>query len=169
MGKFQETKLLPRRYYSKYIGRRAEAPDNYKMSESGLFLRETVLDIPQVENMFVTPRTFNYYMSRKSSEEWEAEQSKDGNGFSPVNLMSIENGVDIQDVKSMLVYENGKEDYRKISDMELCTELDALARNRFGRHSVYQLSEREKQQIASELYRNRHLNETQIRRCLVML
>jgi hypothetical protein len=108
-------------------------------------------------------------MSRKSSEEWEAEQSKDGNGFSPVNLMSIENGVDIQDVKSMLVYENGKEDYRKISDMELCTELDALARNRFGRHSVYQLSEREKQQIASELYRNRHLNETQIRRCLVML
>lgn len=169
MGKFQETKLLPRKYYSKHIGRRAEAPDDYKMSENGLFLRETVLDIPQVENLFVTPRTFNYYMSRKSSEEWEAEQGKDGSGYSPVNLMSIENGVNIQDVKSMLVYENGKADYRKISDMELCTELDALARNRFGRHSVYQLSEREKQQIASELYRNRHLNETQIRRCLVML
>lgn len=168
MGKFHEEKILPRKYYAKYIGRRAEFPDNYKMSESGLFLRETVLDIPQVENLFVTSRTFNYYMSRKSSEEWEAEQGKDDNGFSPVNLNSIEKGVNLQDVNKMLVYEHGKADYRKISDMELCTELDALARDRFGRHSVYQLSEGEKQQIASDLYRNRHLNETQIRRCLVM-
>lgn len=168
MGKFHQKKILQRKYYSKYIGRRAEFPDSYKMSESGLFLRETVLDIPQVENLFVTPRTFNYYMSRKSSEEWEAEQDKDDNGFLPVNLISIEKGVNFQEVDKMLVYEHGKADYRKISDMELCTELDALARSRFGRHSVYQLSDREKQQIASELYRNRHLNETQIRRCLVM-
>lgn len=168
MGKFHYMKTLPQKYYSKYIGRRAECPDNYKMSENGLFLRETVLDIPQVENMFVTPRTFNYYMSRKSSEEWEAEQKKDGNNISPVTLASIESGVNMHDIGKMLIFENGKADYRKVSDMELCTELDTMAGIRYGKHSVYQLSIKEKQQIATELYRTRHLSEAQIRRCLVM-
>ena len=68
----------------------------------------------------------------------------------------------------MLVYESGKADYRRISDMELCTELDALARNRYGRHSVYQMTLKEKEEVAEYLYRVRHLNESQIRRCLVM-
>ena len=52
--------------------------------------------------------------------------------------------------------------------MELCTELDALARNRYGRHSVYQMTLKEKEDVAEYLYRVRHLNESQIRRCLVM-
>lgn len=55
-----------------------------------------------------------------------------------------------------------------MSDIELCTELDALAGTRYVRHSVYQLIEKEKQQIATELYRERHLSEAQIRRCLAM-
>jgi hypothetical protein len=29
-------------------------------------------------------------MSRKSSEEWEAEQAKDQNGKAPINLAAIE-------------------------------------------------------------------------------
>ena len=168
MGKFHDEKLLARKFYPRYLGRRAKFPDNYRMSECGLFLRETVLDIPQVENLFVTPRTFNYYMSRKSSEEWEAEQKKDANNVSPVNLSLIESGVNMQDIDRMLVFENGKSDYTKISDIELCTELDSVARTRYGRHSVYQLSEKEKQQIATELYHIRHIGEAQIRRCLAM-
>lgn len=168
MGKVHDERLLPRKSYPRYIGRRAEYPDCYQMSGSGLFLRETVLDIPQVENMFATPRTFNFYMSRKSSEEWEAEQKRDCNNMPPVNLASIENGVTMQDIDKMLKFESGKSDYRKISDIELCTELDELARNRFGRHSIYQLSAKEKQQIAEDLFKNRHLNIAQIRRCLVI-
>ena len=81
------------------------------------------------------------------------ERTKDGNGLIPINLASIE---------------SGKADYRRISDMELCTELDALARNRYGRHSVYQMTLKEKEDVAEYLYRVRHLNESQIRRCLVM-
>ena len=68
----------------------------------------------------------------------------------------------------MLVFESGKADYRKVSDIELCTELDQLARTRYGRQSVYQLSLKEKQGIAEHLYRVRHLSESQIRRCLVL-
>ena len=168
MGKFHQEALLPVKSYARYLGRHVEYPDRYKMTESGVFTRESVLDIPQVENLFVTPRTFNYYMSRKSSEEWEAEQSRDGNNISPVNLKLIESGVNMHDFDRMFVYENGKSDYSKVSDIELCTELDSLARTRYGRHSVYQLSKKEKQQIATELYRIRHIGEAQIRRCIAM-
>lgn len=96
------------------------------------------------------------------------ERTTDGNGLIPINLASIEGGVLIHRQEQMLVYESGKADYRRISDMELCTELDALAQNRYGRHSVYQMTLKEKEDVAEYLYRVRHLNESQIRRCLVM-
>ena len=169
MGKFSTERLLPAKSVYKYIGRRAEFPSGYKMSENGVFLRESVLDITQVENLFVTPRAFNYYMTRRSGEEWEKEQTKDGNGIAPVNLQNIERGVGMHELDKMIVFENGKADYRKISDIELCTELDILARCRFDRHSVYQLTESEKTRIANELHYERHIGRSQIKRCLVMI
>ena len=114
MGKRPEENLLPQKSYYRYLGRMAEYPDSYKMSEKGVFLRESVLDIPQVENLFVTPRMFNYYMSRKSSEEWEQEQSKDQNHTPLINIQSIENGVNTDPIEKLLLFENGKADYRKL-------------------------------------------------------
>lgn len=166
MGKFLDEHVLPSNSCRRYLGRRAEFPDSYRMSERGVFIRESVLDVPQVENLFVTPRSFNYYMTRRSSEEWEREQMKDANGHAPVNLMIIESNVHIDTPEKMLFNENGKSDYRRTTDIELCTELDALARNRYGKHSVYQLSLAEKKEIAEYLYHVRHLRESQIRRCL---
>lgn len=167
MGKFCSEPLLSPGSYYKYIGRRCEYPDTYKMTESGVFTRESVLDIPQVETLYGTPRAFTFYMTRKSSEEWEAEQQKDGNSFASVNLDIMEKGVGMHETSRMLLFESGKADYRVISDIELCTELDALARTRYGRHSVYELSLKEKEEIAVHLHRVRHLSESQIRRCLV--
>ena len=168
MGKFIDEDILPKRFHSRFLSRRAEYPDKYKMSESGVFLRETVLDIPQVENLFVSPRAYNYYMSRRSSEEWEAEQGKDGNSLPPVNLNTIESGIRLHSIERMLIFENGKSDYRNISDIDLCTELNSMTQMRFGKPSVYCLSEQEQNTIANELFRNRHIGEAQIRRCLAM-
>ena len=140
MGKFLDEPLLPEKHYSRFLSRRAKYPSSYKMSESGVFLRETVLDIPQVEDWFVTPRSYNFYMTRKSSEEWEAEQRKDGNDISAINLSTIEKGVSMHSLDKMLIFESGKADYRKISDIELCTELDRLAGSKYGVASVYPLS-----------------------------
>lgn len=168
MGKFHDETLLPERSYSRFIGRRAEYPEHYRMSENGTFLRESVLDIPQVENLFLTPRAFNYYMSRKSSEEWEAEQEKDDNGRPPVNIAAIEKGVNMTSPEKMFIFENGKAEYRTISDIELCVEADFIARNRYGKHSVYQMSPEEKLQTVMELQSVRHLSEFRIRRCLAM-
>ena len=168
MGKMHGEPLLPKSSYYKHIGRRSEYPDSYKMTESGVFTRESVLDIPQIEALYGTPRAFNFYMSRKTSEEWEAEQQKDANNSASINLEIIEKGVGMHGTAQMLAFESGKSDYRKISDIELCTELDALASTRFGRHSVYELSLKEKNEIAEYLYRTRHLSESQIRRCLIL-
>ena len=168
MGKFHEEALLPRKFFSRFLGKHAEYPDSYKMTASGVFTRESVLDIPQMESLYGTPRAFNFYMSRKSSEEWEAEQQRDSNGIPPVSLICIEQGVNMHDTDRMLIFEAGKADYRNISDIELCTELDRLARNRYGRQSVYQMSLKEKQDTAEYLYRVKHIGESQIRRCLVL-
>lgn len=169
MGKLIDENTLPVSAIYNHIGRRADFPDSYKMSESGVFLRESVLDIPQVENLFVTPRAFNFYMTRRSSEEWEKEQVKDGNNLKPVNLLSIEKGVRLHDMDKMLIFESGKADYRKISDIELCTQVDRIARSYYGKQSVYQLSRAEKNMIAEDLYQNHHLRESQIRRCLALM
>ena len=168
MGKAPCISLLDKRHYRKHIGKTAKYPQTYKMSESGVFLRESVLDIPQVENLFVTPRAFNWYMTRKSSEEWEAEQEKDKNGISPINIASIEKGAKTDNIEKLLYYESGKANYRRPSDIDICTEIDRNILPRYGKPSVYMLSRQEKQRIAEHLYRTLHLPEDQIRRCLYL-
>ena len=168
MGKRPPEKLLDERYFHRFTGKKAKWPSYYWMSESGVFLRESVLDIVQVENMYTSPRAFNYYMSRKSGEEWEKEQEKDKTGVAPVRLESIEAGIKSQTVEKMLIYESGRSDYRKISDIDLCTEIDRNIVPRYSKTSVYHLSRSEKQQIGEQLYRQYHLPEAQIRRCLAM-
>lgn len=168
MGKRPPERLLDQRYFPRFVGRKAVWPSHYKMSESGVFLRESVLDVVQVENLYNSPRSFNYYMTRKSGEEWEQEQGKDKTGAAPVRLDSIEAGVRDQPLEKMLIYENGRSDYRKISDIELCTEIDKKILPRYGKASVYHLSRSEKQEIGNQIYRQYHIPEAQIRRCLAM-
>jgi len=168
MGKRPTERLLAEKHFYRFIGRKAEWPSNYRMNENGVFLRESVLDIVQVENMYATPRAFNYYMSRKSGEEWEKEQEKDRLETGPVRLEAIEYGIRDQPLEKMLIYESGRSDYRKISDIDLCTEIDRNIVPRYGKVSVYHLSRTEKQQIAEFLYRQYHIGEAQIRRCLAI-
>jgi hypothetical protein len=167
MGKTSEEILLPQKSYYRYIGRRAEYPSSYKMNKNGLFLRESVLDLAQVENMFVTPRSFDYYMGRKTNEDWEKEQSKDNLQIPPLRLEDIEAGSRMQTLETMIINENGKGNYRKMSDIDLCTEIDRFILPEFEKDSIYLLSNHEKRKIAELLYRKYHINETQIRRCLV--
>lgn len=168
MGKMPYGEILSRRYYHRFTNRASQIPDNYVMSESGVFLRESVLDIPQVENLFVTPRAFNWYMTRKSSEEWESEQVKDNNNLPPINLSLIERGINMNADAEMLVNENGKSNYRRPSDIDICSMIDNNILPKYKKSSVYQLSRQEKQEIAEQLYRTLHINENQIRRCLVL-
>ena len=168
MGKIPCDKLLAPRYYRRFINWSAAFPDSYKMTESGVFTRESVLDIPQVESLYATPRSFNWYMTRKSSEEWELEQGRDKNDLPPINLSIIERGINMTSPDDMIINENGKANYRKPSDIEICAEIDNNILPRYNKLSVYQLSRDEKNSIAQYLYRHLHISEAQIKRCLAM-
>lgn len=169
MGKRPIEDLISPSSYYRHIGRRADFPDSYKMGRSGLFLRESVLDIPQVENMFATPRAFDYYMSRKTSEDWVKEQSKDNNGMHPITLETIESNVSMNPVDQMLVNESGRGNYRRITDIELCGIIDKIVREDFGKPSVYFLSPEEKISIANRLHKIHYPTNAQLQRCLVMV
>jgi hypothetical protein len=107
-------------------------------------------------------------MSRKSGEEWEKEQEKDRIEIEPIRLETIEKGIKEQPLEKMLIYENGRSDYRKISDIDLCTEIDRNFVPGYGKTSVYNLSRSEKQEIGNLLYRQYRIPEAQIRRCLAI-
>ena len=68
----------------------------------------------------------------------------------------------------MLINENGRSNYRRPSDIDVCTEIDNNILPMYSKDSVYQLSRQEKQKIAEYLYRMLHISECQIRRCLAM-
>ncbi len=166
MGKHSVQDLIPQNSFYRYIGRNIDFPDRYKMSRSGLFLRESVLDIAQVENMFSTPRAFNYYMNRKTSEDWMKEQERDINQASPVTLELIESKVQLTSVKDMLVFECGRSDYKRISDIEICKEIDAIARVCFQKTSIYALTYDEKLMIARLMRKKHYAGTSQLCRCL---
>ena len=166
MGKHSERDLIPQNSFYRHIGRNVDFPDNYKMSSSGLFLRESVLDIAQVEHMFATPRAFDFYMNRKTSEDWMKEQGKDNNQSAPVTLGLIESKVQLTSEKDMLIYEGGRMDYKKISDIELCKEIDTITREDFKKPSIYSLTHDEKLMIAKHMKETFYANSSQLSRCL---
>ena len=167
MGKSPRQDLIPQSSFYRHIGRNASFPERYKMSSSGLFLRESVLDIAQVENMFASPRAFDFYMNRKTSEDWIKEQGKDGNEADLVTLELIESKVQLTSIKDMLVFESGRSDYRRISDIELCLEIDKITREHFKKPSIYALTHEEKMKIARHLREKYHTSSAQLSRCLL--
>ena len=168
MGKSFEDRLIDRRYHSRFIGRDKDYPDSYKMNDKGVFTRDSVLDIPQVEDLYVTPRMFNFYMTRKSGEEWEQEQKKDNNGLESISLINIEQSVSLHTLDQMLLFENGRADYRRISDIDLCGIIDLQVNLRYGKNSVYSLTSSEKIDLANWLYAKYKCSKEQLKRCLVM-
>lgn len=168
MGKRPETDLIAPKSYYRHIGRNATCPDSYRMSNSGLFLRESVLDIVQVENLFLTPRNFDYYMGRRTSEDWIKEQSKDNISSMPITLDLIESNVHITSLNDMLILEGGRSDYRKCSDIDLCREIDSIVNNERLGSSIYTLSYGEKKELAERMRHKYHVGEAQLCRCLAM-
>ena len=128
---------------------------------------ESIIDTADLEHQYSSVRSFLYYMNRVSGEEWEKEQEKDNIGASPIRLEDIEQGIYGQTKEKMLIYESGRSDYRKISDIDLCHEIDRNIIPKYGKASVYHLSRTEKEQIGEFLFRTFRIGEAQIRRCLV--
>lgn len=160
-----ELTLHPR-YYKRFLPSRAQYPATYRMNASGVFVRESVLDITDVEHLFSSPRAYQYYMNRLSGEEWRKEQEKDNNNLPPVTLDTIENGVSLNVLDVMLSNENGRADYNLMTDIQLCEFIDRELLSRYSKASVYVLSRTEKEKIGNYLCSKYRLNRGQVARCL---
>lgn len=184
LGKTHPLKILPKRSYYKHLGQHTKFPEHFMMSEDGIFLRECVYDIQLVENLFATPRAFNYYMTRKTSEEWIKEQEKDNNNIPPVTLRDIEHWAfkgehDISNpltgdtLRTFLQHEHGRNDYNRITDIELCSKIDSYIREYSKSSSstsptVYIISLEEKHSLAKLLQQENYIKPEQLRRCLIL-
>ena len=94
------------------------------------------------------------------------EQAKDNNQSAPVTLGLIESKVQMTSEKDMLIFEGGRMDYKKISDIELCKEIDTITREDFKKPSIYSLTHDEKLMIAKHMKETFYANSSQLSRCL---
>lgn len=176
LGKTAETELLSspneiREHLPAHFGL---YPTRYKMSKEGIFLRESVADVSYVELLYVSPKSFLYYMNRRTSEAWLQEQEKDENGITPVSLNQIEEGVFQEglmpeaSMSRMLINERGAFALPPFSDIDVCTLIDKTFVPKYKRDSVYLLTEGEKKDIASVLAGKFKIGDNQLQRCLVI-
>ncbi|MCR5018817.1 MAG: hypothetical protein K6A64_08480 [Bacteroidales bacterium] len=164
-------KLLNPNDIRKRLSPRAEFDASWKMSEEGVFLRESVVDVAAVEAAYGTARAFSYYMSRKSSDEWRREQEEDEGGMPPITLDSFELPLyrgKAESVSKMLRNENARKSIFRIGDLDLCGVIDRDFVPKYGASSVYQLSVAQKNQIANTLMNRYHPGYSQLKRCLVL-
>lgn len=167
-GKGMQGELLPSKSYYKYLPKGTKCPQGYLMDSSGLILRETVLDLSDIEHRFATPRSFLFYMNRLSSEEWKREQNDDNVDAVPITLELIERNVSSHSLSEMLKYEHGHSNYKDMTDTELCTYVDQTVLPSCGRSSVYELSQQEKNRILKLVCADIMVSERRVRRCLLM-
>ena len=91
------------------------------------------------------------------------EQEKDQNGKDTISLQRIEAGVTHNSLSDTLKNEHGKSNYKKISDIELCTLID---KSLPSDSSVYTISDRTKERIYRDLIKVHRSEHIQTLRCL---
>lgn len=117
LGKMSDFQLLGRKQRHNYVGRNVNIPDGFEMDKSGLFLRNGITAVQQVELLYGTPRNFIYYMNRPSDDKWLEEQNEDKVSASPVTIDLIEQGVSLTSYDAMLKNERGRADYKRLTDI----------------------------------------------------
>lgn len=150
-----------------FLPRQSEWPDEWKMSEDGIFLRPCFEELKQTEMQYVSPSGFQFCMFRKSDDNWLQEQKQDGIELPPVQLSSIEPFSTEQDVSRYLANEKSGT-FRKtgLNDFEVCRIVDQEVVPAYRCNSVYELSVTQKDSIRRMLVQELHISEKQAVRCI---
>ena len=192
MGKDFTPPLLSPSGRKKYLPHNKQLPLNYRMDKNGMILREDIVDTSYVERLYVTPRSFCFYMNRVTDEK-SIQKQKEENDLPPVTLSAIESGVKEFDVEKSLRQEYGRVDTGRMTDLELCRIIDDICVPRIARHdagaTIYTLSKTQREDIGNALLRavqdvrcgavysrssladffeDRKVSDAQIRRCLAL-
>lgn len=126
LGKRPANATMPPMHVYKHLPGKRTLPEGYRMEESGLILREDVIDWAYVEELYVTPRNFLYYMNRLSDDKWVREQADESCDAPAVTLESFERSGNGRTLSDMLANEHGHVDMSRMSDMELCRWIDRM-------------------------------------------
>jgi hypothetical protein len=145
-----------------------KCPSGYRMTKSGLIVRESVIDVADVEHLYGTPRSYLYHMNRLSGEEWSREQMNDSNGLPPVTLEVIEKGMHSRSEHELRNNEFGRADYKAWSYAQVCAMIQEEIQRRFSKDSVYKLTVKEANETANWLNVNYRLPKKMIARCLAL-
>ena len=183
LGKSFTPELLPECSRYNYLPHCCKLPVQYRMASNGLILREDIIDTAYVEEIYITPRNYLYQMNRLTDERMVSEQVKE-NGLPPVTLERIEKGVQGFDVRSALIFEQGRVDRKVLSDIELCRIIDESYLPRFLENgTIYDLPAEKRQSLGNTLWTDckhafdryrtsplsgRKTDAGQIRRCLAI-
>ncbi len=89
LGFKRDIPLISDAYRASHLTRNTPIPEGWRMDRSGLLLREDVLDTSYVENLFVTPRNYLFWMNRMTDEKWASEQAEE-NDQGIITLETIE-------------------------------------------------------------------------------
>ena len=162
MGNFIAPDLLPRKSQYRFLPEGVTLPDGFKMDTSGLILPDSVIDVADLEHQFSTARTFLYYMNRLTNDAWKSEQMQDKTDTPLITLESIESGVRIQDIKTLLSNEHGRQNYYAKTDIALCKEIDS----RLSDETIYTLTDFQIRDLANQILREGRVPDEQLKRCL---
>lgn len=169
LGKGYSGPLMPERKRYLHLPSNVVMPRSFRMDTSGMILQEDVIDVRYVEELYISPRAYMYMMNRTSDDKWIAEQKEEDASQPPVTLEMIEQALADENIERLKTNEKGWTDMSALTDIELCIIIDTKYVPKYGCTSVYGLSERQKQQIGNELWKQyrRRTTDKQIRRCLV--
>ena len=90
LGKAAPSELMPAPQRYKYLPKGIHLPASYRMDTSGLLLREDILDIAQVEAIYVTPRNYIYQMNKIGDELSMKNQQEESSSSPLITLELIE-------------------------------------------------------------------------------
>ncbi len=170
-----------------YLPRNISLPsDKYRMSDKGLLLREDIIDTAYVEEIYITPRNFLFQMNKPSDGDRDVREQKEENDSPPVTMEKIEYGVSEFDSKEARIFEQGRVDRNRMTDLELCSVVDGQIVPRYFKGatetSLYLLPESQRASICEMLWNEsrqarfakvpgkflsgKYVTEAQLRRCL---
>ena len=187
LGKTAPVALLPDSLRYRYLPSNIIVPSRYRMNDAGLLLREDILDTAYIEELYISPRSFLYQMTRTSEDERTLQDQKEENDTPPVTLEAIESGVPDFDASSCGNNLYGKVNRSRMTDIELCQLIDTVLvprlYNNSDKDSIYdvplsrriQLYERlskenqtARYQKAPSIFNGKFVTDAQLQRCLCL-
>lgn len=181
LGKSSPESLMPFSQRRNYLPGKCVIPDAVRMDVNGQLLREDVIDCKYVQELFISPKNFLYYMTRPSDDSWVNEQIQEKKD-DVITLDKIEKGTG-DSSELLLKNEWGRVNYSHLTDLRLCEMIDNKYVPRFLKgdeeKSIYLIPDQKRAEMADVIIadlrnasklQNRKLfvTDEQLKRCLIL-